>query len=216
MQVDPAVITILMFGLMFLLMALGLPICFVLGGCALFFGVIFWGPASLNVVILNASNLMSSSILVAVPLFVFMAYMLEKSGVAEDLYHAMHLWMGPVRGGLAAGSVIGCTLIAAMSGISTTGVLMMGIIGLPAMLRRGYDKYLAMGSIMAGGGAGPLDPAQPCVDRLRDDLRRIRWQAFFGRRTSGHASFVSFSALHIQRMFFQKRPGARSSPRRSG
>ena len=158
MQADPAIITILMFGLMFLLMALGLPICFVLGGCALFFGVVFWGPASLNVVILNASNLMNSSILVAVPLFVFMAYMLEKSGVAEDLYQAMHLWMGPIRGGLAAGSVIGCTLIAAMSGISTTGVLMMGIIGLPAMLRRGYDKYLAMGSIMAGGALGPLIP----------------------------------------------------------
>ena len=158
MQADPAIITLLMFGLMFLLMALGLPICFVLGGCALFFGVIFWGPASLNVVILNASNLMSSSILVAVPLFVFMAYMLEKSGVAEDLYRAMHLWMGPIRGGLAAGSVIGCTLIAAMSGISTTGVLMMGIIGLPAMLRRKYDKYLAMGSIMAGGALGPLIP----------------------------------------------------------
>jgi len=158
MQADPAIITLLMFGLMFLLMALGLPICFVLGGAALFFGVIFWGPASLNVVILNASNLMNSSILVAVPLFVFMAYMLEKSGVAEDLYQAMHLWMGPVRGGLAAGSVIGCTLIAAMSGISTTGVLMMGIIGLPAMLRRKYDKYLAMGSIMAGGALGPLIP----------------------------------------------------------
>jgi len=158
MQANPAVITVLMFGLMFLLMALGLPICFVLGGCALFFGVIFWGPASLNVVILNSSNLMSSSILVAVPLFVFMAYMLEKSGVAEDLYQAMHLWMGPVRGGLAAGSVIGCTLIAAMSGISTTGVLMMGIIGLPAMLRRNYDKSLAMGSIMAGGALGPLIP----------------------------------------------------------
>jgi len=66
--------------------------------------------------------------------------------------------MGPVRGGLAAGSVIGCTLIAAMSGISTTGVLMMGIIGLPAMLRRRYDKYIAMGSIMAGGALGPLIP----------------------------------------------------------
>ena len=155
---DTAFVTICMFGLMFVLLALGLPICFVLGGCAVAFAAVFWGPASMNIVILNAGNLMSSSIMVAVPLFVFMAIVLEKSGIAEDLYEAMHQWLGGLRGGLAAGSVVGCTIIAAMSGISTTGVLMMGIIGLPAMLRRGYDKSIAMGSIMAGGALGPLIP----------------------------------------------------------
>jgi tripartite ATP-independent transporter DctM subunit len=151
-------ITILMFGLMLLLLASGLPIVFVLGGTAALFGVLAWGPASIHVIVANASDLMRATILVAVPLFVFMAYMLERAGIAEDLYDVMYRWMGPLRGGIAAGTVLSCTVVAAMSGISTSGVLLMGIIGLPAMLRRKYDKKLAMGSIMAGGALGPLIP----------------------------------------------------------
>jgi tripartite ATP-independent transporter DctM subunit len=109
-------------------------------------------------VIANASELMRATVMVAVPLFVFMAYMLEKSGIAEDLYEVMYRWLGKLKGGLAAATILCCTVVAAMSGISTTGVLLMGIIGLPAMLRRNYDIKLAMGSIMAGGALGPLIP----------------------------------------------------------
>jgi tripartite ATP-independent transporter DctM subunit len=152
------VVTVLMFLSMLVLLASGLPIAFVLGGTALIFGYAIWGPASLNVVVAAANDLLRANLLVAVPLFVFMAYMLEKSGIAEDLYEVMHRWMGGLRGGLAAGTVVACTFVAAMSGISTTGVLMMGIIGLPAMLRRNYDKHIAMGCIMAGGALGPLIP----------------------------------------------------------
>jgi tripartite ATP-independent transporter DctM subunit len=151
-------VTVLMFLVMFILLASGLPIVFVLGGSALLFGLAMWGPESLHVVVANTSDLMRANLLVAVPLFVFMAYMLERSGMSEELYDVMHRWMGSLRGGLAAGTILGCTIIAAMSGISTTGVLMMGIIGLPAMLRRHYDKKLAMGAIMAGGALGPLIP----------------------------------------------------------
>ena len=151
-------VTILMFASMLLLLASGLPVAFVLGGVSLLFGLTAWGPASLNVVVMAASNLLRANLLVAVPLFVFMAFMLEKSGIAEDLYAVMHSWMGGLKGGLAAGTVIACTIVAAMSGISTTGVLMMGIIGLPAMQRRGYDTQLSMGCIMAGGALGPLIP----------------------------------------------------------
>lgn len=150
--------TLLMFVSMVVLLASGLPVVFVLGGISLVFGSAMWGPASLNVVVSAASNLLRANLLVAVPLFVFMAFMLEKSGIAEDLYGVMHRWMGGLKGGLAAGTVIGCTVVAAMSGISTTGVLMMGIIGLPAMQRRHYDKHIAMGAIMAGGALGPLIP----------------------------------------------------------
>ncbi len=151
-------VTLLMFVSMLVLLASGLPVAFVLGGSGLLFGLAIWGPASLNVVVMAASNLMRANLLVAVPLFVFMAFMLEKSGIAEDLYAAMHCWMGGLKGGLAAGTVIACTVVAAMSGISTTGVLMMGIIGLPAMQRRNYNPELAMGAIMAGGALGPLIP----------------------------------------------------------
>ena len=151
-------LTIVMFGAMLLLLATGLPMVFVLGGSAALFGYFAWGPQSLHVVIANASDLMRATVLVAVPLFVFMAYMLERSGIAEDLYEVMYRWLGKLNGGLAAATILCCTVVAAMSGISTTGVLLMGIIGLPAMLRRKYDVRLAMGSIMAGGALGPLIP----------------------------------------------------------
>ena len=87
-----------------------------------------------------------------------MVMLLERSGVAEDLYQAMYLWMGQLRGGLAAGTVGICTIMAAMTGLSATGVVTMGLVALPAMFKRGYQKSLVLGSIMAGGGLGSLIP----------------------------------------------------------
>lgn len=101
---------------------------------------------------------MRTIILIAVPLFIFMAMVLEKSGVADALYTMMHRWMGSLRGGLAIGTVLICTLFAAMSGVSATGTVTMGIIALPNMLKRGYDKSIAIGCIMAGGALGVLIP----------------------------------------------------------
>jgi tripartite ATP-independent transporter DctM subunit len=102
--------------------------------------------------------MMSTTTLVAAPLFVLMAVVLERSGVAEDLYEMMYRWSGGIKGGLAVGTVLACTLIAAMSGIASTGVVMMGVMALPAMLKRGYDKRIATGCILAGGVLGPLIP----------------------------------------------------------
>ncbi|MFC2033140.1 TRAP transporter large permease subunit, partial [Chloroflexota bacterium] len=81
-----------------------------------------------------------------------------RSGIAENMYSMIYLWMGPVRGGLAMGTVLICTIVAAMTGISGTAAVTMGIIALPSMLNRKYDKKLAMGSIMAGAALGPLIP----------------------------------------------------------
>jgi tripartite ATP-independent transporter DctM subunit len=96
--------------------------------------------------------------LLAIPLFIFMAMILERAGVADDLYTLMHRWMGPLPGGLAIGTVIICTIFAAMSGISGAATVSMGIIALPAMLSRGYDKTIAMGCISGGGALGILIP----------------------------------------------------------
>src|SRR5690606_5989754 len=101
---------------------------------------------------------MQSPTLMAIPLFVYMAVLLEKSGVANDLYSMMHLWWGGLRGGLAIGTVLICVIFAAMSGISGAAVVTMGTIALPKMLERGYDKKLALGAINAGGGWGILIP----------------------------------------------------------
>lgn len=155
---DIGVISILLFGSMFLLLASGLPVAFVLGGLATVFTAIFWGPESLFIIVARTYSMMSTTTLVAAPLFVLMATVLERSGVAEDLFEMMYRWSGGVRGGLAVGTVFACTLIAAMSGIASTGVVVMGVMALPAMLKRGYDKRIATGCILAGGVLGPLIP----------------------------------------------------------
>ena len=155
---DIGVISILLFVSMFLLLASGLPVAFVLGGLATVFTAIFWGPESLFILVARTYSMMSTTTLVAAPLFVLMATVLERSGVAEDLFEMMYRWSGGVRGGLAVGTVFACTLIAAMSGIASTGVVVMGVMALPAMLKRGYDKRIATGCILAGGVLGPLIP----------------------------------------------------------
>lgn len=155
---DIGLISVLLFGSMFLFLLLGLPVAFVLGGLASVFAAVFWGPESLFIIVARTYSMMSTTTLVAAPLFVLMATVLERSGVSEDLYDMMYRWMGSLRGGLAVGTIIVCTLIAAMSGIASTGVVMMGVMALPAMLKRGYDKRLATGCILAGGVLGPLIP----------------------------------------------------------
>jgi tripartite ATP-independent transporter DctM subunit len=151
-------LSLLLFGSMLLLLAAGLPVAFVLGGLAVVFTGVFWGPNSLFIIVARTFSMMSTTTLVAAPLFVLMAVVLEKSGVAEDLYEMMYRWSGGIRGGLAVGTVLVCTLIAAMSGIASTGVVMMGVMALPEMLKRGYDKGIATGCILAGGVLGPLIP----------------------------------------------------------
>ncbi|HPA59103.1 MAG TPA: TRAP transporter large permease subunit, partial [Synergistales bacterium] len=106
---DIGVISILLFGSMFLLLASGLPVAFVLGGLATVFTAIFWGPESLFIIVARTYSMMSTTTLVAAPLFVLMATVLERSGVAEDLFEMMYRWSGGVRGGLAVGTVFACT-----------------------------------------------------------------------------------------------------------
>lgn len=151
-------VTFLMVGMMMVLLAVGLPVAFVLGSTSIVFGYLFWSPVTIDMVVLKASDTMRATVLIAIPLFIFMACALQRSGLAESIYQTMYKWMGGLRGGLAAGTIVGCTIIAAMSGLSSTGVLMMGIIGYPSMTARGYDKHLVMGAIMAGGALGMLIP----------------------------------------------------------
>jgi len=99
-----------------------------------------------------------SFLLIAIPMFIFMGVILERSGIADDLYKAFHNWMGPVKGGLAIGTVIICTLFAAMVGLTGPATVTMGLVALPSMLKRGYTKDISIGCIMAGGALGFLIP----------------------------------------------------------
>jgi tripartite ATP-independent transporter DctM subunit len=148
----------ILFGGLFVGLVFGLPMAFTLGGAAIVAGFIFQGFTIVELVIRSTYGPMTNLILVALPLFILMASVLERSGIADDLFTAMHQWTGPLRGGIAIAVVGICTIIAAMSGVSTAGVVTMGIIALPVMLRKGYNKSIAIGPILAGGALGILIP----------------------------------------------------------
>ena len=136
----------------------GLPMAFTLGGSAMITAFFFWGPATLYAAASSTYGMARNMVLIAMPLFIFMAAVLERSGVADDLFAAMRQWLGPLNGGLAMAVVLICTVIAAMSGVTTTGVVTMGLIALPIMLKLNYDKTIAIGPILAGGALGILIP----------------------------------------------------------
>jgi len=143
---------------MLVLLISGLPIAFGLGSVGLIFGFLFVGPEVLGVAITSLKGIMNNFNLSAIPMFIFMAFMLESSGLVDAMYTMMQNWMGPLKGGLAIGTVLICTVIAAMSGVSAAGTVSMGLIALPAMLKRGYDKSISLGCIAAAGGLGQLIP----------------------------------------------------------
>jgi len=151
-------IAIGMFGLLIVLLLAGVPLAFVGGGVAALFIVYLWGVDGFYLIVAHVFDTMDSYTLVAVPMFIFMANMLERSGVGEALFKAIHVWTGALRGSLAVATVIACMVIAAMVGIVGAGVVMMGLIALPAMLKRNYSKSIALGSILAGGTLGQLIP----------------------------------------------------------
>ena len=151
-------LTLLFFGSVLVFLMLGTPLAFVLGGVSVVFLYFEMGEIGFYLLASKMWETMQNPTLMAIPLFVFMAILLEKSGVANDLYDMMHQWWGGLRGGLAIGTVLICVIFAAMSGISGAAVVTMGTIALPKMLERGYDKKLALGAINAGGGWGILIP----------------------------------------------------------
>ena len=140
------------------LLVIGLPLAFSAGAIAVIFALVLYGPPGLVLVVSRVFTLLGNSVLVAVPLFVFMACILERSGIAEDIFSAVTAWAGGVPGGLAVAVIITSTLMAAMVGVLGAEVVTIGIVALPAMLARGYKKDLALGCICAGGGLSTLIP----------------------------------------------------------
>ena len=151
-------VTILMFGSMLLIMLTGLPVAFSCGTVGVIFTFLLQGPSAVNMVPTRIFGLMTNYLLAAIPLFILMACIAERGGLIVDIYEAVYQWSGPLRGGVAHASIIACTMMAAMVGVIGASEVTMGLIALPEMLRRRYDKYLAIGSILAGGTLGILIP----------------------------------------------------------
>ena len=139
-------------------LAIGVPMAFATGAIAVVLAVGLFDFNTLNLVVSRVFTLMGNQILVSVPLFILMAMILEKAGIAEDIFRAAYVWSGRVRGGLAVAVIISCALMAAMVGVIGAEIVTMGVVALPAMLKRGYGKSIALGSICAGGGLATLIP----------------------------------------------------------
>jgi len=136
----------------------GYPVSFTLGGVSILFGIVIFGTNFFNLLPLRIWGIMSNYVLIAVPLFIFMGVMLEKSGLAEELLETMALLFGKLRGGLAISVLIVGALLGASTGIVGATVVTMGVLSLPVMLKRGYNAKSASGIIMASGTLGQIIP----------------------------------------------------------
>ncbi len=149
---------LLLFLTLFVLLLMGYPVAFTLGGVSLIFGVLTFGLDFFHLLPLRIWGIMSNYVLMAVPLFVFMGVMLEKSGLAENLLETMAMLFGGIRGGLAISVVVVGAMLAASTGIVGATVVTMGLLSLPTMLKRGYSPELATGTIAASGTLGQIIP----------------------------------------------------------
>ncbi|MDW3204348.1 MAG: TRAP transporter large permease subunit [Alphaproteobacteria bacterium] len=150
--------TLLMFGLLFALLLLGIPLAYVTLLVALIFAVGWFGPAAVPLITSRVYSFVSSFVFVSVPMFVLMAALLDRSGIAADLFDAMKLAGRRLRGAVAVQTIFVAVILAAMSGIIGGEIVLLGLLALPQMLRLGYDKKLAIGVICAGGSLGTMIP----------------------------------------------------------
>ncbi len=157
---------ILLFGMLFLL-AIGMPLGFASGFLAVVVLVLKFGPdllfstfgtGPLNILAQRLYGITTNYVLISVPLFIFMATLLERSGIARDMYSSLNLWLSRTRGGIAVVTAVMAIVMAAMSGIIGGEVVLLGLIALPQMLRLGYNQNLAIGTICASGSLGTMIP----------------------------------------------------------
>ena len=149
---------IFLFFSIFILILFGFPVAFTLGGVSVLFGLFTFGPDFFYLLALRIYGTMENYVLLAVPLFIYMGIMLEKSGLAESLLETMALLFGRFKGGLAISVVIVGAMLAASTGIVGATVITMGLISLPTMLKRGYSAELATGTIASAGTLGQIIP----------------------------------------------------------
>ncbi len=149
---------IIFFVVVLMMLLAGFPVSFTLGGVSLIFGVLTFGLNFFNLLPLRIWGIMNNYILMAVPLFVFMGVMFEKSGLAEELLETMALLFGKIRGGMAFSVLIVGAMLAAATGIVGATVVTMGVLTLPTMLKKGYDKEVSTGIISASGTLGQIIP----------------------------------------------------------
>ncbi|OUR77564.1 C4-dicarboxylate ABC transporter [Alphaproteobacteria bacterium 46_93_T64] len=151
-------IAILMFSMMMLMLMTGQRVFGAIGVVGVTAALLLWGTGGSDIGFSAAMKLMKWYPLLTLPMFIFMGYILSESKIADDLYKMFHVWMGPVRGGLAIGTILLMVLVSAMNGLSVAGMAIGATIALPELLRRGYDKRMVTGVVQAGSSLGILVP----------------------------------------------------------
>ncbi|MAX52664.1 MAG: C4-dicarboxylate ABC transporter [Methylophaga sp.] len=181
-----------MFLVLFLLLLIGYPVAFTLGAIALGFGTVFLGIEFFSLLPLRIWGIMTNFTLLAVPLFVFMGVILEKSGIAEELLDTMGRLFGSLRGGLAISVVVVGALLAATTGVVGASVVTMTVIALPSMLKRGYSPELASGTIAASGTLGQIIPPSIILILLGDVVGVPEGELFMAAAAPGAMLILAY------------------------
>jgi tripartite ATP-independent transporter DctM subunit len=145
-------------GVFILVILLGFPIAFTLMAMGIFFGLYAMGPRVFDLLVTNTADVMQNDVLTAVPLFLFMGYVVERANILDRLFYSIQMAMRNVPGALAVATLVTCALFATATGIVGAVVTLMGLLAFPAMLRAGYDTKLAAGVVCAGGCLGIMIP----------------------------------------------------------
>lgn len=183
-----------MFLALTILLMAGFPVTFTLLGTALLFGSIGFGWSFFNLLPLRIWGVITNVTLIAVPLFVFMGVMLERSGLAEDLLDTMSLLFGRLRGGLAISVIAVGAMLGASTGIVGATVVTMGLLAVPTMLRRGYQKELATGTVAASGTLGQIIPPSIVLVLIGDIVGVSVGDLFLGAVLPGLVLVVLYTA----------------------
>ncbi|MCX8191505.1 MAG: TRAP transporter large permease subunit, partial [Nitrososphaerales archaeon] len=155
---DPVLLGILFFTLSLIFLLSGMPIAFALGFVALLFMLIFWDPLFFRLIAQHMFDGLNDFSLIAIPLFILLGVVMGETKASEDLYEAVHRWFYKVPGGIGVTNIVSCAIFAALCGSSPATAAAIGKMGIPEMLKRGYDPRLATGVIAAGGTLGILIP----------------------------------------------------------
>jgi tripartite ATP-independent transporter DctM subunit len=200
-------VTIGMFGGLLIGLFMGHPLAFVLGGLAAIFGYLGWGPTCFYMFLNRAWGTMDNYILVCIPLFIFMAQLLDQSGVAEELFDTMRYLFGPIRGGVAIAVVVVSTLFGACTGIIGASVVTMGLLSMPVMLKYNYNKRLASGAVCAGGTLGILIPPSIMLVVMADQSALSVGKLFAGAIVPGLILSGLYIGYILIRCFFKPQDG---------
>jgi len=195
-------VTVLLFGGLLTLLAIGVPVSFALGGISVVILFLLGGTTDLFIVATTTYRQITDPGLITIPLFLLMGNFLIHSGISDRLFRALNLWLSGLRGGLAIVSIGVCVALAMCGGFGP-GILTMGLIAVPAMLKQGYNKNLALGSVMAGGVLGEIIPPSIIMIIFAYISRISIGKIFFGGALPGFITALLYLLYIAIRCYYQ-------------